>query len=140
MSCIWCMKVLAQVPTITKAIPNFPQGIKRRKDRGQILHTGPNKDAGRSKAAKPCCSAGGHGWLTAQKRFLQTSLEGPRRRVECRFPWSRPALQTHQSRCLFLQAILLVNNFVRTNHLKLKLSCENSKRHYLELSFGLNPS
>lgn len=130
------------VPTITKAIPKFQQGIKRRKDKGQILHTGQNKDAGRSKPAKPCCSAGGHGRLTAQaqKRLLQTSLESPRRRVGCRFPWSRPALQTHQIRCLFLQAILLVNNVVRTNHLKLKLSCENSKHHYLELSFELNPS
>lgn len=42
--------------------------------------------------------------------------------------------------CLFFQAITLANNFVRTNNLKLKLSSENSKHHYLELSFKLNPS
>lgn len=30
--------------------------------------------------------------------------------------------------------------FCRTNHLELKLSTENTKHHYLELSSELNPS
>lgn len=88
------------VPTITKEMPNFQQGIKRQKDKGQILHTDQNKGAGRSKPAKPCCSVGGHGWLTAQaqKLFLQTPLEGPWR---MQVPMEQTALQMHQSRCFF---------------------------------------
>lgn len=82
------------VPTITKARSKFQQRMKRQEDKGKILHVGQNKDAGRSKPEKPCCSVGGRGWLTAQaqKCFLQTSLESLWKRVECRFPWSRPTL------------------------------------------------
>lgn len=105
------------------------------------------------KPLKLCCSISGHGWL----RLGTPSADISRRSVEecwaqvrteqtCpadAAPWAARCYLSScrdQSRCLFLRLTLLAKNFVRINYSKLRLSSENSKHHYPELSTELHPS
>lgn len=142
------------VPTITKAMPSFQQGMKRWKDKDHILHTNQSKAAGKSKPTKPCCSVSGHGWLdssgleTPSANTSRGSVEEGWAQVSpeqtCAASWA--ARWCHlgscrdQSKRLFFQLTPPANNSVRRNRLKLKLSSENGNHRDLELWFELNPS